>query len=343
MEQKNAARERLAQLEYRYFKGVSLKEAALLKTEEERRPFVLAQVERLLKEKMYDDDEAPLAEYLADELWFINEGREIAIPYELLLPKWAMEVYTDEENARMALILDISALCHDLDYHYVFDQHEAFGIKGQFWVSNKELVEWLKTTPYEHIAMHTAYIMKRYAIHVFRDMNYLAAQDETARIFSDKHNKLIRTPKETEIPPRDYVSCILDELIRIERHWMRGRRLKLDPEVVLLHDEIWGLVPSRFDKDVLEVARQLYDYMNKDVRGRLCRKGYSATQLDELPEEVRRKIADTADAFVDKVHELRDRYLAKGWLPDQSLEFNYLVAHAERIGGYWDSDEDCAL
>jgi hypothetical protein len=52
------------------------------------------------------------------------------------------------------------------------------------------------------------------------------------------------------MPPRGYVKTILDELLRIERHWQRGRRLKLDPELVILHDEIYGVVPRQFDKGV---------------------------------------------------------------------------------------------
>ena len=152
MTQKNAARERLAQLENKYFQGISLTETALMKTEEERRPFVLAQVERLLNTgRSY----CPLAMYLSDEFWTASEGRTPMYDDDPLEADDVLEVLTHEEIMRTALILDIAGLCHDLSLHYVFDQHEAFGIKGQFWVSNKELVEWLKTTPYEHIAMHT--------------------------------------------------------------------------------------------------------------------------------------------------------------------------------------------
>lgn len=334
MEQKSTARERLALFENRFFRGVSLLEAALMKTEEERRPFVLAQVERLLKEKMGG---VSMAMHLSDALWYIDEGRTILPPYELLLPKWALEVYTYEERARLALILDISALCHDLSYHYACYLNGSFGIEGEFCISNKKLVDWLSTTKYEHIAMHTAYTLKKVANSEYFNMNYLAAQDETARIVSTTGN-WIREPERTEIPPRDYVKSILDTLAKIERHWQRGRRLKLHPEVVMLHDEIWGFIPSRFDKDVLKAAQVLYDYMDKNVRGQMKHKGYKVSQWDEMPEGMQRKITDTSNAFFEKVCEVREKYLGEGWLTDQSLEINYLFTHAERIGGYWDND-----
>ena len=317
MEQKNAARERLAQLENKYFQGISLTETALMKTEEERRPFVLAQVERLLNTgRSY----CPLAMYLSDEFWTASEGRTPMYDDDPLEADDMLEVLTHEEIMRTALILDIAGLCHDLSLHYVFDQHEAFGIKGQFWVSNKELVEWLKTTPYEHIAMHTAYILKRHASDVYFDMHYQPAQDATAEIFSSEYRELIREPRHTEMPPRAYVETILDTLQRIERHWQRGRRLKLNPEVVKLHDDIYGVVPLQFDRVVLEAAQAIYDYMEENVRGRLHYSGRFVS-WDKLPKSYRNKCDGVMRRFIQRVREVRAQYLAKGWLSDHSLAF----------------------
>ena len=47
--------------------------------------------------------------------------------------------------------------------------------------------------------------------------------------------------------------------------------------------------------------------------------------------------------FAEIVRKIRDEYLADGWVADDSLEFNYLMAHAQRCGyGYW-REEDEAL
>ena len=244
---------------------------------------------------------------------------------------------------RLRLILEIAGLCHDLGLHFTFDLKEAFGIKNDFWVSNKQLVEWLTTTTYEQIAMHTAYIMRKFAIGVFEYGHYQPAQDAMAELFSSEYHELVREPNHAEMPPRGYVKTILDELLRIERHWQRGRRLKLDPELVILHDEIYGVVPRQFDKGVLEAAQALYDYMDKELYGRLVLKDYdyNASSWSEQPESVRRITAEVLNRFAAKVREVRAQYLAEGWIADYSLEFNYLMAHAERCGyGHWREEDD---
>ena len=139
------------------------------------------------------------------------------------------------------------------------------------------------------------------------------------------------------------MKTILDELLRIERHWQRGRRLKLDPELVILHDEIYGVVPRQFDKGVLEAARALYDYMDKELYGRLVLKDYdyNATLWSEQPESVRRITAEVLNRFAAKVREVRAQYLAEGWIADGSLEFAYLMAHAQNCGyGIWREEDD---
>lgn len=349
MAQIKTAREVLAWIEKSFFKKVKLAAASSLKGEE-RREFVLSQVERLLTE-MYGS--VPVAMRLSDEFWTADEGRK-PIPWEgnalsILKPGYRtnpllslkeQQTLTSDEMGRSRLIMEVAGLCHDLTLHFEFDMKEAFGIRGKFWVSNKKLVEWLTTTKYERIAMHTAYTLKKVANSEYCDMNYQPAQDATAEIFSGEYSELVREPNSAKMPPRAYVKTILDALAQIERHWQRGRRLKLHPEVVILHDEIWGFVPSRIDKDVLEAALVLYDYMDKNVRGRMHHEGYTVSQWKKMPEEMRCRITDTANAFVDKVREVREKYLGKGWVADRSLEINYLVTHAERIGGYWDYDED---
>ena len=243
------------------------------------------------------------------------------------------------------MILEIAGLCHDLGLHFTFDLKEAFGFKNFFWVSNKQLVEWLSTTEYERIAMHVAYTLKKHATSVYAYGHYQPAQDAMAELYSFEYHELIREPDYTKIPPRDYVKTILDELQFIERHWQRGRRLKLRPDLVMLHDEIYGVVPRQFDKWVLKAAQALYDYMDTELCGRLVLKDYdyNAVSWDEQPESVRRITAEVLNKFAEKVREVRAQYLAKGWIDDHSLEFNYLMSHAQRCGHGWWREEDDAL
>ena len=331
----------LAYIENRFFKEVNLTEACLLEGDE-RRAFVLAQVERLLTEM---HGWVPLAEWLSDMFWTADEGRKLPEKPNPLLLLEEQQTLTDEEMASLRLILEVAGLCHDLSLHFTFDLKKAFGVKDDWWVSNKQLVEWLSTTEYERIAMHTAYIMKKFAIGVYACGHYQPAQDKLAELFSSEYSELIREPDNTKMPPRAYVKTILDAQLQIDRHWQRGRRLKLRPDLVMLHDEIYGVVPRQFDKGVLAAAQALYDYMDKELCGRLVLKdyNYNASSWSEQPESVRRINAEVLGRFADKVREVRDKYLAKGWIADDSLEFGYLMAHAERCGDGWWREEDDAL
>jgi hypothetical protein len=350
MKQIKSAREILAWIERNFFKGAGLAKACKLEGEE-RRAFVLVQVDRLLADKRGLSE---MALVLSDQFWSAEEGR---VPMEwsnpvipgrdyrtnpLLSPE-EQQTLTEREKSRLRLILDVAGLCHDLGLHYTFNLKEAFGVKNDWWVSNKQLVEWLTTTAYEWIAMHMAYILRKRAIGVYFRSYYQPAQDEIAELYSSEYHELIREPDSTDIPPRGYVKTIIDELQRIDRHWRRGRRLKLNPELIILHDEIYGFVPRQFDKGVLAAARVLYDYMNKELCGRLMLTGYdhNATSWSDQPESVRSFVAEVLNRFADKVREVRAEYFAKGWLTDDSLSFGYLMAHAERCAyGDWRGEDD---
>jgi hypothetical protein len=319
------AKEMLAEIEADFFRGVDLAAASLLK-DDERRNFRLLQVERLLTE---EHGSLPLAMWLSDMFWTADEGRKLPETPNPLMSLQKQQTLTDEEMARLHLILEVAGLCHDLSLHFTFDLNEAFGIKNVFWVSNKQLVEWLSTTAYERIAMHTAYTLRKHAVNVYVCGHYQPAQDAMAELFSVEYRELVRDPQRTKIPPRNYVKIITDAILQIERHWQRGRRLKLRPDLVMLHDEIYGVVPLRFDKGVLKAAQALYDYMDKEVYGRMAGNNPFAPEVMKL--------------FAQKVREVRSDYLAKGWVADDSLEFAYLMAHAQNCGyGIW-REEDEAL
>ena len=352
--QNKTAREELAWIERKFFKGAGLAKASLLEGDE-RKAYRLAQVERLLTRK---NGYEALAVYLSDEFWTADEGR-MPMPWEdtppipepgyrtnPLLSLTEQQTLTDREMARLRLILEIAGLCHDLWLHFTFDLKEAFGIRNNsFWVSNKRLVEWLYATEHEQIAMHTAYIMKKHATAVYSAMRYQPAQDELAELYSSEYGCRVDRPSMTDIPACDYVRIILDALYHIERHWQRGRRLKLKPDLIILHDEIYGVVPNQFDKGVLAAAQALFDYMDTEVQGRLVLKDddYNATSWSEQPESVRRITAEVMNRFAEKVREVRTKYLGEGWVADYSLEFNYLMAHAENCGHGWWREEDEAL
>lgn len=342
MKQTMTASELLALIERKYFRGAGLAKASRLEGEE-RRAYRLAQVERLLtKGSKY----TPWAMYLSDDFWTADEGRKPMYEDNPLLSIAGQQTLTENEMKRLRLIVEIAGLCHDLTLHFTFDLKEAFGIRNQdFWVTNRRLVEWLTTTEYEQIAMHTAYIMKKEAINAYAYGHYQPAQDELAELYSMEYHEPVREPYNTNMPPRAYVKNILDAILRIERHWKRGMRLKLRPDLIMLHDEIYGVIPRQFDRGVLEAAQALYDYMDTELYGRLTQidSEYNSKTWDELPESVKQASREVMTRFAEKVREVRSKYLAKGWVEDDSLAFSYLMAHAERCGYGWWREEDDAL
>ena len=349
MTQKKTAREKLAQIENDFFKEVDLAAGSVLEGDE-RRAFRLAQVERLLTEK---HGPVALAVLLSDMFWTADEGRKEPEHPNPLLSLKEQQTLTDEERSRLRLILEVAGLCHDLSLHFTFDIEEAFGIKiksllgikDNFSVGNKPLVEWVSTTEYERIAMHAAFIMRKFAIDVYVYGHYLPAQDELAELYSSEYKCLVGAPDRTKIPPRDYVKTILNALLQIDRHWQRGYRLKLKPDLVMLHDEIYGVVPRQFDKGVLKAAQELYDYMDTELCGRLVLRDQDNNVITwkDQPELMERVTAEVLGRFAAKVREVRSKYLVKGWLEDDSLAFSYLMDHAQRCGHGWWREEDEAL
>lgn len=337
MAQIKTAREVLAWVEKDYFKGAGLDKASHLEGDE-RRAYVLAQVERLLATV---HGATIMALLLSDIFWTADEGRKPMpwldgvpqkgsdYPINPLLSLQEQQTLSDKEMGELRLILEVAGLCHDLSLHYTFNLEDAFGVENNFWASNKQLVEWLTTTEYENIAMHTAYIMKKYATGVYACGRYQPAQDALAELFSVEYGKLIREPERTEMPSRAYVKIVLDELIRIDEHWKQGRKKRLRPDLILLHDEIYGVVPNQFDNDVLKAAKALYNYMDNDVYGRMVGNNPFGPEALKL--------------FAKKVREVRAEYLAEGWVADDSLEFAYLMAHAESCANGWWREEDEAL
>jgi hypothetical protein len=330
MNQIETAIEKLAQIEKNFFKGTELAKASKLEGEE-RRDYVLTLVDVFLSVKA---GSSLMSMWLSDQFFKAGKGRKPMHANDPLLSPEGQQTLSDSEKSRLQLILEVAGLCHDLSLHFTFDLHTAFGIsKNDWWVSNKQLVEWLSKTKYEMIAMHTAYILKKHANYVFADMCYLPAQDALFGLFSIGFEEVTSDPKEID-SPRLYTLFMLNDLRPIEKHWQRGRRRKLNPEVVILHDEILGRVPRRFNKGVLAAAQELYNYMNKMVCGRLALEEYdeNADSLDNQPETVKKTWGEVLENFADKVREVRFKYLAEGMVRDNSLAFTYLMAHAQRCG-----------
>ena len=103
------AKELLAKIERRYFKGAGLVKASTLEGDE-RRAFVLEQVERLLTTEY---GATSMAMWLSDEFWIAGEGRMPMYEGNPLLSLKEQQTLTDKEMERLRIILKIAGLCHE--------------------------------------------------------------------------------------------------------------------------------------------------------------------------------------------------------------------------------------
>jgi hypothetical protein len=312
MTKTETASEALARIEKRFFKGAGLKKACLKKGEE-RREYVLAQTERLLNDVQGCE---LMATCLSDQFWTADDDRMPIRADMPLLTEEGLSELSKDESLKARLVKDVAGLCHDLVLHFDFDLKEYLGVRNDWRINNKRLVEWLTSTEYEQIAVHTSYILRKHAINGYADRHYLPAQDAMATLYAEGLGR-IGVPGNPQEQPREYVKITLDEMLRIERHWRQGHKRRLEPEVVILHDEMYGFVPRQFSSGVLAAAQELYDWMDSELMGK------GATD-------------ENIDRFVDKLSELRQKHFGKGWIKDFSLEFNYLLSHGESCAeGYW--------
>lgn len=85
--------------------------------------------------------------------------------------------------------------------------------------------------------------------------------------------------------------------------------------------------------------------MDTELHGRLVLRDHNNKVImwQDQPELMERVTAEVLNRFAAKVREVRDRYLPEGWIEDGSLEFSYLMAHAEHCGHGWWREEDDAL
>lgn len=155
MTQKTTAVERLAKIETRYFKDIAWNELKP-QSEEEHTTFLLSQVERLLSEPT--DEPISVAQSFVDE--YFADGELYRLARLPLKSHTGGPIALTWDQFRQFTVCVIACICKDLLDRGFYDSKGLFGVKGAFNISNKDLVDWLYTTPYEHIAFHVACTLK---------------------------------------------------------------------------------------------------------------------------------------------------------------------------------------
>ena len=133
--------------------------------------------------------------------------------------------------------------------NYVEDMKSRYN--DFYTADNQELREWLTTTPLENIAAYTTYFVRRNEIDKVSNC-YDAAQDHYADNW-----KTFRDFEHGDISGREFVETFYQQVDELNAHVEEGKKLGLTMDEIVLHDAMWGLLPSAFDPELTVLAQEI--------------------------------------------------------------------------------------
>ena len=246
------------------FKDIDLAPATTLQGDE-LRTFTLEQLERL--RGWLPDANAAL--WLGDQFWTADRNLTMrSEEHPWLADEWEMKDrkqlsdLSDDEYTIACWIEQLALFSHDLYCHEPFDVEQlGDGLQGRFAQTelyadsfrydNKPLVEWMKTTPYRHIAAMVCYIMADQEID-WAVQNNQAVQDyyamECWRDFGD-WGKL----EDCE----DFINRSLAAMQKIEEHYQKGHAEGLNDEEIRVLDIMFGFAPHNYTDEDYPAVRDI--------------------------------------------------------------------------------------
>lgn len=253
------------------FKGVDLSLVLSLKGDE-LRTFTLEQMERL---RAWPQCLGAL--WLSDQFWTAdriltprsNNHPLIACEYEMWSREKLSEL-TDDEYRIAEWIVKLSILSHDLYSHEPFDVEQlGDNLQGRFLQTelyrdsfrydNKALVDWIRTTPYRHIAAMVCYTMMDQEIN-WAVENNLAVQD----FYANESDRFGISWDKTE-DCEAYISKCLSAMQQIVEHYQKGRAAGLNDEEIRVIDMLYGFAPHDFFEEDFPEVREICEAVNKHL------------------------------------------------------------------------------
>ncbi len=180
---------------------------------------------------------------------------------------------------------------------------------------NQQLREWLTTTPLENIAAYTAYYVRNFEADKVTGC-YDAAQDfyaDSWYMWSDYEAK--------RITGCAFVNCVYQQVDELNKHIEEGKAKGLTMDEIILHDAMWGLLPSAYDEVLTELARDILQHALSQLPDKpyiwsdLGKKSYAPEMLRYAAEKLQEKGIDI------------------GYKSDYTIEQGYLLNFFSRL--YW--------
>lgn len=254
------AKELLQEIKERVFKDTDLSGLAEM-SDEERRELLLQQTEWLLSTRENRDAIRWMAEQFTDRHGEVREDNPL-LDYDTQDLKdgigWNSE--EDEVFARFTVRLAYFAYCMNLAYGEYFNTTRYLGINAEcevislhdeFWITNGELVNWVKTTPYRRVAAGVVAEMISVAGEEAERLNPVE-QDYLYGFFSAAAIDL------NDIAQcNDYMITGLHTLETAEHHKQQALELGIDRECSTIVDALCGTLMNNFPKDMVACAKEL--------------------------------------------------------------------------------------
>lgn len=120
-----------------------------------------------------------------------------------------------------------------------------------FSFENKVLTEWLFSTPLEHLAAYTAYVMRAQAFNQVASC-YDAAQDHYADYWYEWEDYQMG-----KMAARAFITALKEHIDEVNLHIADGQQQGLTMDEIVLHDCTWGLLPSHYDPEMIIASRDI--------------------------------------------------------------------------------------
>jgi len=317
MAQQRTAEDINKMLREEVFKGIDLDRVETM-SDDERREFTIAQVDRLYSLRDYGDMVGRFGDF------FIDSTRKVRKDNPIL----------EQESALNDWYLDVATICHDLCYHNLIDlsliderfaQHPMEPEKD-YTIDNEPLVEWMQQTPLRHVAAQVARRIidqeyKRVIHHFDAVQDYYAENCETSVFNESDCNQC-----------NQLVTQVIESISSVRKHQEQGRELGLDDEQMRVVDALWSWVPHDYEPSYVEAAKAICAKVDELLPGKTVirsQNGFIIFKKMVMPEL--REIIEQYDLSVD----LDDSYnLTIGYL----AEWLYVKYMGDAINDEQDDD-----
>jgi hypothetical protein len=253
------AKELIQQIKEKAFKGTDLTGLASM-SDEERREFLLQQTERLLSTRENRDVIRWMTGQFIDHCE-VKDDNPILDCFTLDLKDgigWDSE--EEEVIARFTVRLAYFAYCMNLACGEYFNttrylginaEYEDITVHDEFWITNGELVNWVKTTPY-----------RRVATGVVSEMINVAGQEAEPKN-SAEYDYYYGFFNAVLVDLSDIAQCNdffivgIETLEEAERHRQLATQKGLDRECASIVDALCGTLMNDYPEDMVACAKEL--------------------------------------------------------------------------------------